>query len=83
MITPVYLAEVAPTKIRGGLVSMTIVATTFGQFAAYIICVALNGRWRLMLGLAAIPSSLQLVGMIFLPETPRYTMKHKSYGDAI
>jgi sugar porter (SP) family MFS transporter len=45
-----------------------------GILAAFVVnaILASSGNWRLMLGLAAVPSLVLLVGMIFMPETPRF-----------
>ena len=52
----VYLAEMAPTKIRGSIVGVNIACLVFGQFLAIIICVIVAPNWRLMLGLGAVPA---------------------------
>lgn len=70
---PLYLSEIAPTHLRGGLNMMFQVATTFGIFIANMINFGtqkLNWGWRLSLGLAAAPALLMTVGGILLPETP-------------
>ncbi|KAJ1382384.1 Sugar/inositol transporter [Sesbania bispinosa] len=71
---PLYLSEMAPTHLRGGLNMMFQVATTFGIFTANMINYGTQNikpwGWRLSLGLAAIPALLMTVGGIFLPETP-------------
>ncbi|KAM4125559.1 hypothetical protein ACJW30_01G320700 [Castanea mollissima] len=70
---PLYLSEIAPTHLRGGLNMMFQVATTFGIFIANMINFGtqkLNWGWRLSLGLAAVPALLMTVGGILLPETP-------------
>ena len=64
-----YLSEVSPVRIRGTVVAIFVVVVTFGQLFASIIVLALEHNWRLMLGLAAIPSFLQGVFMIFMPES--------------
>ena len=75
MIVPVYLSEAAPTAIRGSLVTFNVLFITGGQFISYLICIALGRNWRLMLGLAATPSVIQMFGMLFMPETPVFLYK--------
>lgn len=75
MVVPVYLSEAAPTEIRGSLVTFNVLLITGGQFISYLICIALGRNWRLMLGLAATPSVIQIIGMIFMPETPVFLYK--------
>ncbi|KAH7569132.1 hypothetical protein ACOSP7_012365 [Xanthoceras sorbifolium] len=71
---PLYLSEMAPTHLRGGLNMMFQLATTLGIFTANMINFGTQKLepwgWRLSLGLAALPASLMTVGGIFLPETP-------------
>jgi sugar porter (SP) family MFS transporter len=74
LVVPLYLAEIAPTEIRGTITSLNQLMIVGGILAAYIVnaILASSGNWRLMLGLAAVPSLILLVGMLFMPETPRY-----------
>lgn len=60
MILPIYLSEVAPIAIRGKVVSSFVLAVTFGQLISSLVALALapSRNWRLMLGLAAIPSAI-------------------------
>ncbi|KAF8365025.1 hypothetical protein HHK36_021323 [Tetracentron sinense] len=71
---PLYLSEMAPTHIRGGLNMMFQLATTLGIFSANMINYGTEKikpwGWRLSLGLAAGPALLMTVGGILLPETP-------------
>ena len=83
MVVPVYLAEIAPTTIRGILVGSNIVCVIFGQVVAISTCLALGNRWRWMLGLAAVPSILQGIGILFLIESPRWLFKVNRYQDGI
>uniref|UniRef100_A0A0D9W6L2 Major facilitator superfamily (MFS) profile domain-containing protein n=1 Tax=Leersia perrieri TaxID=77586 RepID=A0A0D9W6L2_9ORYZ len=72
---PVYIAEAAPSEIRGGLVSTNVLMITGGQFFSYLINLGFTevpGTWRWMLGVAAVPAVLQFVLMLFLPESPRW-----------
>ncbi|KAJ4756455.1 Inositol transporter 1 [Rhynchospora pubera] len=78
---PVYIAEAAPSEIRGGLVATNVLMITGGQFLSYLVNLSFTevpGTWRWMLGVAAIPAVVQFILMIFLPESPRWLyMKDK------
>jgi sugar porter (SP) family MFS transporter len=74
LVVPLYLAEIAPTEVRGAIASLNQLMIVVGILAAFVVnaILASSGDWRLMLGLAAVPSLILLVGMLFMPETPRY-----------
>ena len=78
MLTPLYLAEVAPAAERGALVSLNQLAVTLGILVSYLVGYALaaDGAWRWMLGLGAVPGVVLAVGMAALPETPRWLAGH-------
>lgn len=71
---PLYLSEMAPRQLRGGLNMMFQLATTLGIFTANMINYGTQKLhpwgWRLSLGLAAVPAILMTVGGMLLPETP-------------
>ncbi|KAF6143695.1 hypothetical protein GIB67_021705 [Kingdonia uniflora] len=71
---PLYLSEMAPAHLRGGLNIMFQLATTLGIFTANMINYGTEKihpwGWRLSLGLAAAPAFLMTVGGYFIPETP-------------
>ncbi|KAH9296795.1 hypothetical protein KI387_028477 [Taxus chinensis] len=78
---PLYISELAPANLRGGLSAMFQVATTVGMFTANMINYGTHKispwGWRLSLGLAAVPALLLTVGGIFfLPETPNCLIEH-------
>ncbi|MGA2811979.1 MAG: sugar porter family MFS transporter [Candidatus Acidiferrum sp.] len=75
---PVYISEVAPPKARGWQVSLFQLAITVGILAAYVVDYAFapSGAWRWMLGLAAVPGLILGLGMLYLPESPRWLAKH-------
>ncbi len=78
MLTPLYLAEVAPASQRGALVSFNQLAITLGILLSYLVGYALasSGAWRWMLGLGAVPGIVLAAGMATLPETPRWLAGH-------
>ncbi|CAA7398021.1 unnamed protein product [Spirodela intermedia] len=71
---PLYLSEMAPAHLRGGLNMMFQLATTTGIFTANMVNYGTERidpwGWRLSLGLAAVPAALMTVGGFLLPETP-------------
>ncbi|KAJ0532623.1 putative major facilitator, sugar transporter, major facilitator superfamily [Helianthus annuus] len=79
---PLYLSEMAPTHLRGGLNMMFQLATTLGIFSANMINYGTSKLdkwgWRLSLGLAAAPALLMTVGGILLPETPNSLIEQGS-----
>jgi MFS transporter, SP family, sugar:H+ symporter len=74
LVVPLYLSEIAPTEIRGAIAGLNQLMIVVGILAAFVVnaILASSGDWRLMLGLAAVPSLILLVGMLFMPETPRF-----------
>ncbi|MFA5168350.1 MAG: sugar porter family MFS transporter [Candidatus Omnitrophota bacterium] len=74
-VAPLYISEISPANVRGSLVSLNQFMITLGIVAAYLIDFALTSspqEWRWMFGLGALPAVILLVGMIFLPESPRW-----------
>ena len=71
---PLYIAECAPLAIRGALVSTYQLAITVGILMSYLtgLMIAGDGTWRVMFGLGVVPGALFLIGLAFLPESPRW-----------
>lgn len=74
-IVPLYLSEIAPTEIRGKLITFNVAMITIGQLVSVLIVLLLIPQWRFMLGIAAFPAILQFIGMLCLPESPRWLAK--------
>jgi sugar porter (SP) family MFS transporter len=74
LTAPLYLAEIAPAKTRGLLVSLNQLAITIGILSAYGInyLFAHDQGWRYMLGLGVVPASILGTALFFLPESPRW-----------
>jgi sugar porter (SP) family MFS transporter len=75
---PTYLAELAPGKVRGLLASLNQLMIVGGILIAYIVddILADSGNWRAMIAAAFIPAIILLVGMLRMPETPRWLLKN-------
>ncbi len=77
MVVPLYIGEIVPPRVRGGLVSLNQLAITSGILVSYLIDYGLSdsGNWRLMFGLAAVPAVLLFVGMLFQQESPHWLIR--------
>jgi len=78
-VAPLYISEVSPPKVRGGLVSFNQLAIVTGILLAYVANYTLKDfpeQWRWMLGVAAIPGLVLTLGMLTVPHTPRWLKSH-------
>jgi major inositol transporter-like SP family MFS transporter len=87
---PVFLAELAPTEQRGGLVSRNELMIVVGQLAAFTINAVIGSVWgehddvwRFMLAVAALPAIALFVGMMRVPESPRWLIAQGRDDDAL
>ena len=82
MLSPMYIAEIAPPRIRGQLVSWNQFAIIFGMLVIYFVNYFISRQgddawlnetgWRWMFASETIPAGLFLFLLIFVPETPRF-----------
>jgi SP family galactose:H+ symporter-like MFS transporter len=81
---PLYISEIAPADKRGAMISTYQLMITIGILAAFVsdTLFAYIGAWRLMLGIVAIPGALFLIGVIQLPDSPRWLMLRGRKDDA-
>ncbi|MGV3658311.1 MAG: sugar porter family MFS transporter, partial [Chitinophagaceae bacterium] len=81
VVAPMYIAEIAPAKNRGKLVTAFQFNIVFGILLAYFSNYLLQDvgpeSWRWMLGIVAVPSLIYLILVAFVPESPRWLMVHK------
>ena len=78
VLSPMYVAEVAPAKIRGTLVTIYQLAITLGILISYLVNFGLHevdNNWRWMFATGLIPSILFFTGLFFIPESPRWLVK--------
>jgi sugar porter (SP) family MFS transporter len=75
VLSPMYVAEVVPTKSRGSMVSIYQLTITLGILISYLINYSLHditNNWRWMFATGVIPSVLFFIGLFFIPESPRW-----------
>jgi major inositol transporter-like SP family MFS transporter len=77
-VVPLYLAEMAPVHKRGRMVTINELMIVTGQFLAFLMNAILDALisdphvWRWMLAVATLPAVALLVGLFFLPDSPRW-----------
>jgi sugar porter (SP) family MFS transporter len=79
VLSPLYISEIAPARVRGALVSVNQMAIVTGILLAYFVnwAFASSGpaNWRYMYGAGAIPSVLFFLLLLRVPESPRWLIK--------
>ena len=93
MLSPMYIAEIAPANIRGKLVSWNQFAIIFGMVVVYFVNYFIaRGQaaewinatgWRWMFGSETIPASLFLILLFFIPESPRFLVLKQKENKAL
>ncbi|HEV2401272.1 MAG TPA: sugar porter family MFS transporter [Candidatus Sulfotelmatobacter sp.] len=81
---PVYVSELAPPQSRGMLIGLYQFALTVGIALADLVGYFLANQeaWRLMFGLAVVPTVLFLAVILTVPESPRWLFAHARENDA-
>ncbi|WP_130620662.1 sugar porter family MFS transporter [Dyella amyloliquefaciens] len=96
VIAPAYIAEVAPARYRGRLATVQQIAIISGLFSAFLSNFLLakaagastgvlwlnQDAWRWMFWMQVLPSSLFLVSLLFIPESPRFLVVRKRDSEA-
>jgi MFS transporter, SP family, galactose:H+ symporter len=85
MLTPLYLAEISPAASRGAVTSLNQLCITLGILVSYLTGYAFADAaegWRWMLGLGAVPGTILAIGMLVLPESPRWLAGHNRLPQA-
>ena len=77
-LVPMYISEIAPLNLRGGLGTVNQLAVTVGLLTGQVLGVdyllGTDDGWPYLLGIAVFPSILQLLLLPWCPESPRYLL---------
>lgn len=86
-LVPLYIAEIAPQKIRGTMVGGYQLAVALGMFIVYVINSLIanthslewnqNTGWRMMFFAGAVPGLIFFVLLFLIPESPRFLIKNE------
>ena len=79
MLCPMYIAEISPAAVRGRNVAINQLTVVIGILVTNLVNYLLANKgvdaWRWMFGLGVVPSAIFLIGVIWLPESPRWLIK--------
>ena len=89
-VVPVYLAELSPYEIRGSITGRNEVAIVIGQLSAFVINAVIGnvfsefqGVWRVMFAICALPAVALFIGMLRMPESPRWLVEKGRHAEAL
>jgi MFS transporter, SP family, major inositol transporter len=89
-VVPVFLAELAPYEIRGSITGRNELAIVVGQLSAFVMNAILgvtlghvDGVWRIMFAVCALPAVALFFGMLRMPESPRWLVEKGRNDEAL
>ena len=87
LIAPIYIAEIAPPKLRGSLVSLNqlniVIGISAAYFSNYFLKDIAGESWRWMLGVEAIPAFIYFLALFYIPKSPRWLInKYQNFDKA-
>jgi sugar porter (SP) family MFS transporter len=84
-VSPMYIAELAPARLRGRLVVVNqlaiVVGLSLSVYVSYLF--SFGGHWRLMFATMALPAVILLVGLFFVPDSPRWLAARGDFAGAL
>jgi sugar porter (SP) family MFS transporter len=86
-LVPAYMSEMSPARLRGRLSGINQTMIVSGMLLSYVVDFLLKDMpetiaWRLMLSLAAVPAIILFLGVLRLPESPRFLVRHGKVEEA-
>jgi MFS transporter, SP family, galactose:H+ symporter len=77
-VTPLYISEISSFKHRGVMVGFNQLFIVIGILVSYVVDLFFTqgAQWRIMLGMGAFPAILLMLGLLLVPESPRWLLAH-------
>jgi SP family arabinose:H+ symporter-like MFS transporter len=87
VVSPMYIAETSPARIRGRLVTLNQLAIVVGSTASVIVAyfllkTGMPDAWRWMFASACVPGLILIVGLFFVPHSPRWLVEKNRLPEA-
>ena len=92
VVSPMYIAEVSPPHIRGRLVTLNQLAIVVGATAASVVAyfltpeishLSIDSCWRWMFASTSVPAIVLMVGLLFVPNSPRWMVQRRRFKEAL
>jgi sugar porter (SP) family MFS transporter len=85
LVSPIYIAEISPARVRGRLATANQFIILFGALTAFIVCYvfSFSGNWRWPFAIGILPAFLLLLGLFFAPESPRWLTEKDRRPEAL
>lgn len=82
--SPMYIAEISPSRLRGRLVTVNQLAIVAGALSSILVAYGLSrtGNWRAMFASELVPVVLFFIGLAVVPESPRWLFEKKRVDEA-
>ncbi|KAH7846125.1 hypothetical protein Vadar_010273 [Vaccinium darrowii] len=78
-VVPIYIAEITPKNLRGGFTTVNQLMICIGVSVMYLVGTLIT--WRILAAIGTIPCVLQVLGLFFIPESPRWLAKNDRWLD--
>jgi sugar porter (SP) family MFS transporter len=85
VVSPMFIAEMSPPRIRGGLVTVNQLAIVVGGACAVVISyyLSFHKHWQWMMASNAAPVPLFIIGLLLVPESPRWLAQKNRHREAL
>ena len=85
IVSPMYIAEIAPARIRGRLVHINQMAIVVGALVSGVVAwlLSFSAAWRWMFATELIPIGLLMIGLCFVPRSPRWLCQQARKDEAL